>query len=234
MFSYSLILFSDGVICWLFLLLQWQVWGPAGAILRLLVRADAQHLSSSHPGHPALPPEGRTLTTKAGLPPQFSSYPYDTTPPSLCYFLPLWNFVTPYLSTQMPLTRFIVKRNPFMLRHYLHPTMAGGVLSDFLKSTAHTYGLAAVVTDWMRLMLWSQRSTLAFWSKQKKRKMTFTFMTIYRKLKPSSHLFQTTCIALRLLAFYRRPFSQTRGTTRPCGYREKDQRRNETSQDKNL
>lgn len=47
---------------------QRQVWGPGGSILGLLVRAVAQHLSSSHPGHTAFPREAEKLMmTTTGL-----------------------------------------------------------------------------------------------------------------------------------------------------------------------
>lgn len=46
--------------------LQRQVWGPTGGILGLLVRAVAQRLSSSHPGHSVLPPEAGTIAATTG------------------------------------------------------------------------------------------------------------------------------------------------------------------------
>lgn len=64
--------------------LQWQVWGPACAILCLLVRSVAQRLSSRHPGHSALPQELRTLTINPGLPRHLFLFSLPSFPPPHC------------------------------------------------------------------------------------------------------------------------------------------------------
>lgn len=48
--------------------------------------------------------------------------------------------------------------------------------------------------------------------------MTFTIVTIYRKPEPSCHEFLQRFIALWLLACDKKPPSQSRETTPPCGY----------------
>lgn len=77
--------------------LQWQLWGPAGSVLCLLVQAVAQLLSSGHPGHSVVPQQIRTLTVNPVL---ASVFPPPQNIPLYIYFALFFSFSHKPFSSQ--------------------------------------------------------------------------------------------------------------------------------------
>lgn len=87
----------------------------------------------------------------------------------------------------------------------------------FLSSARSLLTLAPRPPDWSfghKAKVWQLDQK----KKKKDNLKTFTTVTIYRKLKPSSHQFLQTCITVWFATCDTRPSSETRETTPPCGY----------------